>query len=67
MMKLLKVLYFSVCFMMLFTTTSLAYIDPATSTYVIQIIAGVFIASGIAIGIYWQKFKRFIRKIMKKK
>lgn len=53
--------------MMLFTTTSLAYIDPATSTYVIQIIAGVFIAGGIAVGIYWRKFKRFINKIFKRK
>ena len=39
-----------------------AYVDPATLTYVIQIVAGVFIAGGVAIGVYWRKIKKFFQK-----
>ena len=30
--------------------------------YVIQIVAGVFIAGGVAIGVYWRKIKKFFQK-----
>ena len=41
----------------------LAYVDPATLTYVVQIVAGIFIAGGVAIGVYWRKIKKlFIYK-----
>ena len=33
----------------------LAYVDPATLTYVVQIVAGVVIAGGVAVGVYWRK------------
>ena len=65
-MKFIKILYFSFCFMFLFSTSTLAYVDPATTTYVIQIVAGVFIAGGVAMGVYWHKIKRFFKKLMKK-
>lgn len=39
-----------------------AYVDPATLTYVIQIVAGVFIAGGVAIGVYGRKIKKFFTK-----
>ena len=39
-----------------------AYVDPATLTYVIQIVAGVFIAGGVAVGVYWRKIKKFFQK-----
>jgi len=39
-----------------------AYVDPATLTYVIQIVAGVFIAGGVAVGVYWRKIKKFFVK-----
>ena len=41
--------------------TTLAYIDPATSSYVIQIIAGVVIACGAAVGIFWKRIRMFFR------
>lgn len=53
--------YFSICGMMLFSTYTFAYIDPSALTYLVQIIAGVFIAGGAAIGIFWTKFKRKIK------
>lgn len=39
-----------------------AYVDPATLTYVIQIVAGVVIAGGVAVGVYWRKIKKFFCK-----
>ena len=39
-----------------------AYVDPATLTYVIQIVAGVCIAGGVAVGVYWRKIKKFFQK-----
>lgn len=40
----------------------LSYVDPATLTYVIQIVAGVVIAGGVAIGVYWRKIKKIFSK-----
>ena len=38
------------------------YIDPATTSYIIQIGAGVVIALGTVIGIFWSKIKRLFKK-----
>ena len=43
-------------------THAWAYVDPATLTYVVQIIAGVFIAGGVAVGVYWRKIKKLFSK-----
>ncbi len=39
----------------------LLYIDPSVTTYIIQAIAGVAIAVGAAIGIYFRKAKRKVQ------
>ncbi len=44
--------------MLLFGVTASAYIDPSVMTYVIQAVAGVVIAVGAVIGIYWRKAKK---------
>lgn len=41
----------------------MAYIDPATTALVIQIIAGLFITVGVVFGTWWTKFTTFIRGI----
>lgn len=38
------------------------YIDPATTSYVVQIIAGVVIAVGTTAGIMWNKLRRKFKK-----
>jgi hypothetical protein len=38
-----------------------AYIDPSVMTYVIQAVAGVVIAVGAAVGIYFRKAKRKVQ------
>ena len=47
--------------MLTFSTTAFAYIDPSVMTYSIQIIAGVVVAVGAVIGIYWRKAKKKVQ------
>lgn len=61
MKKLVRIfvaVYFSFAFMLLFGANAKAYIDPSVMTYVIQAVAGVVIAVGAIIGIYWRKAKK---------
>ena len=61
MKKLISVLgasYAALCRMMVFGVTANAYIDPSVMTYVIQAVAGIVIAIGAAVGIYWRRAKK---------
>ena len=44
--------------MLLFGANGEAYIDPSVMTYIIQAVAGIIIAVGAVVGIYWRKAKR---------
>ncbi len=55
-------LYFFTCFFNLFTVTVNAYVDPSVVTYLIQGIAGVFIALGAIVTIFRHKIIGFFRK-----
>ena len=44
--------------MLLFGIDGHAYIDPSVTTYMIQAVAGVVIAVGAGVGMYWRKAKR---------
>jgi hypothetical protein len=46
---------------LMFTVRAQAYIDPSVMTYVIQAVAGVVIAIGAAIGIYFRRAKRKVQ------
>ncbi len=50
--------------MLLWSQTAEAYIDPSVATYVIQAVAGIIIAAGAVIGIYWRKAKKKINKTL---
>lgn len=56
------VAYFTFFMILAMPTTIWAYVDPATLTYVIQIVAGLFIAGGVAVSIYWRKIKKFFTR-----
>ncbi len=58
MKKLLRALYFALCFALFLALTAHAYIDPAAATFLVQAIAGVAIALGATFGIFWRKIKR---------
>jgi len=60
MKKSLGVAYFAFCLILFGTVESQAYLDPSTSTYVIQIVAGGLIAAGTAVGIFFHKFKKTV-------
>ena len=54
-MKIFNKLFLTIAIIVALSTTSFAYIDPSVMTYVIQAIAGVVIAIGAAVSIYWRK------------
>lgn len=58
--KVLSVVYFGFACMLLFGENGQAYIDPSVMTYMIQAVAGIVIAVGAAVGIYWRRAKKKI-------
>ena len=59
-LKTFAVLFFVVSFFFLFSVNARAYIDPSVMTYAIQAVAGIAIAIGAAIAMYWRKAKKKI-------
>ena len=59
---------FIITLMTLFSlsTPALAYLDPGTGNMILQALIGIIAAGATAISIYWQKFKLFINKFLKK-
>lgn len=60
--KRFMTIVYIICLSVIMTPVCYAYIDPATTSYLIQIIAGVVIALGTVVGIYWNKLKRLFKK-----
>lgn len=56
--KVFGAAYAAFAFMLLFGANANAYIDPSVMTYLIQAIAGVVIAVGAVISIYWRRAKK---------
>lgn len=67
MKKIFARAYFSFFMVMMFTATAFAYLDPGTVSYVVSMIAGLFIAGGAAIAIFRRKIKLFFQNMGKKK
>ncbi len=61
----LFVAYFILTTIML-SETVFAYVDPAATSYILQIVAGVVIACGVAVGVFWKKIKLFFRNMKMK-
>ena len=51
-------MFFTIGFALLFSMNVRAYIDPSVMTYTIQAVAGIIIAIGAAVGIYFRKMKK---------
>lgn len=45
-----------------FPTVAYAYIDPSTTTYLIQAVAGIAVAVGSFVVIYWRRAKKRINE-----
>lgn len=57
-LTLLRYIYFTPLLFLMFTIRVNAYIDPSVMTYAIQAVAGMAIAIGAVLGIYWRKIRR---------
>ena len=64
-MKNNKLLSLIIIYFLCSITTANAYLDPGTGSIILQAILG-FIAAAATMSIYWEKFKSFINKILKK-
>ena len=62
MKKLLAYLYFIVCFSLILSTPAYAYLDPSVMTYTVQVVAGIAVAVGAVVGIYWRRAKRKVQE-----
>ena len=60
--RLLGAVFYTGCAAALLAAHTSAYIDPATTSYIIQIVAGVVIACGTAAGIIFNKLRRKMKK-----
>jgi len=56
-------MYFFTFITLLLTTTASAYIDPATTAMLTQIIAGVFITLGVVLGVFRRKIVLFFKNM----
>ena len=60
--KVCEILFFVIGFAILFSINAKAYIDPSVMTYTIQAVAGVAIAIGAAIAVYWRSVRKKLNK-----
>lgn len=61
MKKFFRYCYFTVCVSLALSINVSAYLDPSVMTYTIQAVAGVLVAVGAVVGIYWRKAKKKIQ------
>ncbi len=66
MKKTLAIAYFTLAAMMMLTFSAQAYIDPAATSYIIQVVAGIVITVGVALGVFWKKIQVFFRNLKMK-
>ncbi len=64
MKKLLPKIMLTACTMVSLSVNTAAYLDPSVMTYTIQVVAGVVVAVGAVIGVYWRKAKKKVQEKM---
>lgn len=62
--KIMYTMYMMTSFMLLLSYNVNAYVDPSVMTYAIQAVAGIAIAIGAFVGIYFRKIKKNVAKKM---
>jgi hypothetical protein len=61
--RAVRVVYFSFFIGMYMTAPAYAYIDPATTAMLTQIVAGIFISLGVVFGVFRQKIILFFKNL----
>lgn len=59
-----KVMFITPLAAIMLMSNAFAYIDPSVMTYTIQVVAGVVVAVGAVVGVYWRKAKKKIQNKM---
>lgn len=59
-------LFFFIVATIMFSSTAYAYLDPAATSYLVQIVAAVVIACGAVVGVFWKKIRMFFRNMKMK-
>ena len=62
--NIMYTMYMMTSFMLLLSYNVNAYVDPSVMTYAIQAVAGIAIAIGAFVGIYFRKIKKNVVKKM---
>lgn len=62
MFKMLNRMMILVALIVMCSSPAYAYLDPSVMTYTTQVIAGLVVAVGAVIGIYWRRAKRKVQK-----
>ena len=62
MKNMLRILFYLPCVGAMLLLNAHAYIDPATTSYLLQIVAGVFIAAGATVAVFWRKITFYFKK-----
>ena len=61
----LKVVGVGVTLLLFSTAPAYAYLDPGTTSKILQVLISVFVGAAVAIKIYWNKVKDFISGFQK--
>lgn len=62
--RVFLLLMFMLSLNIIFCSTAFAYIDPSTTTFIIQAVAGVAVAVGAVFTIWWRKAKKKVQKTL---
>lgn len=46
-----------------FPRNAFAYLDPGTSTYLLQLLVAALLGAAVGIKIFWQKIKSFLKNL----
>ena len=66
-MTFISIFVFVFCFALFGSfAPAAAYIDPATTSYLLELIIGAVIVGGAALGYYWRKIKNKVSKTEEK-
>ena len=62
--RIFLLLMFMLSLNIILCSTAFAYIDPSTTTFIIQAVAGVAVAVGAVFTIWWRKAKKKVQKTL---
>ncbi len=60
-MKRIGYVLMAICVSLMLMGDVNAYLDPSVMTYTIQVVAGIVVAVGAVVGIYWRKAKKKVQ------